>query len=920
MSYFHDYNDLEHYIRFGDQTQEQKASFRIRRWSTKFLWKDDSLWYHNGKRPRKVLRSREQVNSLLQQYHDDNNHKNRQLVINDLKRAFYWGSIRKDINEWIDNCQRCSEIRLNKVQTPVPKHCLCYGCESSPSEGESLSFHKFPATDSNRLNLWISYAKRDHWSVNSKSVLCSKHFTEDCFDLSGESVSLKPDAVPTVPMDSDTQQEDNEDLMYPSQDLIEEHAEHPYAINLERIDLGIVGNLVWENDSQIRKELPFSRYDALERYLKTGTFAKESTPRMKGIVKRASKNYCLEGGVLFYSRGGKKRRVLRSRAQVDAVLREYHDNQGHYGINLCIAAIADKFYWQSLMTDIKMWIGNCPLCLNMDETSQKFRCSVNDCNNHNGPVERSLGLTFHRFPFNDPELLSRWIRKLQRSKWSPTTRSVVCSVHFTEDCFELKGREKLLKGHAVPTLLLGQSPVEGSQGSDAENSLENTQRTFFAKYDAVHKYLSTGVYPPGLNAVDKNTVRRLGKRFAVHDGVLFFTTKRNRCKVVRNREEVHATLSAYHNDMNHLDVEKCTRLISKHFHWGSLKADVRWWIQRCEECSAARTPDPQPDPTCAIADSPECSDHESFSQDQDLSPATTDLASSTSWDVEPTEVVTLSEPVATTHLVSGAPVKRSAPLDSESAQQKKCKIGREALSSSSKPSATGLTSSTSWDVEPAQTAGLLNPVLTIHLVSGSPLDSTSPQQEKHKEGGDELTSYSSQTSLICLDNGFPVRDKSQPLRARTVLQHCSEGNIQIKKATKNTRARIGTGLVIYLSFFKEATEEIIPKMVKVLLGAKLFRVKGGELSSVLDLPGSVVIVPQNSLAGTLEDGQFQYSQQIDASDGERLYNNFVSQCRRALASSRKSVEAKCVVHYGMYGQKQTITFHSEESFIHVVEF
>ena len=66
----------------------------------------------------------------------------------------------------------------------------------------------------------------------------------------------------------------------------------------------------------------------------------------------------------------------------------------------------------------------------------------------------------NRFPFDDPERLSQWIKNTHRSMWSPPTRSVVCSNHFTEDCFELVGREKLLKCHAVPTLLLGHSRIE----------------------------------------------------------------------------------------------------------------------------------------------------------------------------------------------------------------------------------------------------------------------------------------------------------------------------------------------------------------------------------------------------------------------------------------------------------------------------
>ena len=68
---------------------------------------------------------------------------------------------------------------------------------------------RFPKSDDERFKLWISYTKRDPLSLTQTSVLCSKHFTEDCFDHSGGSVSLKPDAVPTVAMASDIQQVTN---------------------------------------------------------------------------------------------------------------------------------------------------------------------------------------------------------------------------------------------------------------------------------------------------------------------------------------------------------------------------------------------------------------------------------------------------------------------------------------------------------------------------------------------------------------------------------------------------------------------------------------------------------------------------------------------------------------------------------------
>lgn len=78
----------------------------------------------------------------------------------------------------------------------------------------------------------------------------------------------------------------------------------------------------------------------------------------------------------------------------------------------------------------------------------------------------------------------------------------------------------------------------------------------------------------------------------ISDGFLFYLAgrgaqKHGRRRVVRSREEVHSTLTIYHNEMNHLELEKCLKLISQHFFWGSMRADVGLWIQRCLQCSSS---------------------------------------------------------------------------------------------------------------------------------------------------------------------------------------------------------------------------------------------------------------------------------------------------------------------------------------------
>lgn len=119
----------------------------------------------------------------------------------------------------------------------------------------------------------------------------------------------------------------------------------------------------------------------------------------KSQIQEVLKKFCcflLLDGVLFYRNGSKLRRVVRSREEVICVLKEHHDKRGHFGMKRCLNSISELYYWGSVTRDIEEWIGNCQFCMEMDEATQKYRCAVYSCNNYNGPLERTLGLTFHR--------------------------------------------------------------------------------------------------------------------------------------------------------------------------------------------------------------------------------------------------------------------------------------------------------------------------------------------------------------------------------------------------------------------------------------------------------------------------------------------------------------------------------------------
>lgn len=64
-----------------------------------------------------------------------------------------------------------------------------------------LFFLSFPKNESRRQH-WVHFVKRPDFIPKNNSVLCSHHFTEDCFDHSSKlKVRLLPTALPTIEID-----------------------------------------------------------------------------------------------------------------------------------------------------------------------------------------------------------------------------------------------------------------------------------------------------------------------------------------------------------------------------------------------------------------------------------------------------------------------------------------------------------------------------------------------------------------------------------------------------------------------------------------------------------------------------------------------------------------------------------------------
>lgn len=102
---------------------------------------------------------------------------------------------------------------------------------------------------------------------------------------------------------------------------------------------------------------------------------------------------------------------------------------------------------------------------------------------------------------------------------------------------------------------------------------------------------------------------------------------------------------------------------------------------------------------------------------------------------------------------------------------------------------------------------------------------------------------------------------------------------------------------------------------------KLFRKENGRMVSVLDLPGSVLLVPQESLLGRpLNRRQIQFKGGCEPWWGGHLFLELVSACRGLMAASAKCTKASKKVEHGVYGPKQEMTMSSAEPLTLLLEF
>ncbi|KAK7903943.1 hypothetical protein WMY93_016550 [Mugilogobius chulae] len=162
----------------------------------------------------------------------------------------------------------------------------------------------------------------------------------------------------------------------------------------------------------------------------------------------------------------------------------------------------------------------------------------------------------------------------------------------------------------------------------------------------------------------------------------------------------------------------------------------------------------------------------------------------------------------------------------------------------------------------------------------------------------------------------------RPLEARVVVQQCSSAKVKTRAGVDGAEsqyAQIREGLVVYVCFFEGATDETTQRIADSVMNTRFFRASfRRQLLSVLDLPGSVLLVPQESLG--YEPGPRRSMQNRGVSEawlGKRLFSSLVQHCSELLRA--KGTEGG-VVEQGLYGQRQELEIASTDPTSHVLEF
>lgn len=116
---------------------------------------------------------------------------------------------------------------------------------------------------------------------------------------------------------------------------------------------------------------------------------------------------------------------------------------------------------------------------------------------------------------------------------------------------------------------------------------------------------------------------------------------------------------------------------------------------------------------------------------------------------------------------------------------------------------------------------------------------------------------------------------------RFVIQRVLESSVRVEGKTVG---QIGKGFMVLMGVGKDDTEEIADKMIKKLIGMRIFEDENGKTNLDLEsVGGSLLIISQFTLYADCKRGNRPGFSDAGAPDlAERLYEYVISECKKSI--------------------------------------
>ncbi len=138
---------------------------------------------------------------------------------------------------------------------------------------------------------------------------------------------------------------------------------------------------------------------------------------------------------------------------------------------------------------------------------------------------------------------------------------------------------------------------------------------------------------------------------------------------------------------------------------------------------------------------------------------------------------------------------------------------------------------------------------------------------------------------------------------RFVIQVCSSAEVETEN---HIVGKIGKGFLVFIGIGKEDNESVADKMIKKMLGLRIFADDNGKTNrSLNDVGGELLLVSQFTLYADCRKGNRpSFTDAGSPGEAERLYHYIIEQCRKE----------NYVVETGIFGADMKVSLVNEGPF------